>query len=216
MPPAAGGQRPAPGLYAYLTFHVRSSSLAEFCEACAALLRASSRDAGKLRMDIHRELPWANCLSNDDFSLFLMIQEWARPEDLEAHVMAPHSQRFNMALPRMLVVEPSVTIFGAPLGPSELAGLGAEATAAAMAAATAGAGAGESLGDASLPRPPGSREDSRGASLNSSFHSSGRLSGTAAAAAAATGGGGTGGVTPSRSGSRSVLAASGASSLLRK
>merc|ERR1719373_1322921 len=86
-------------------------------------------------MDLHRELPWARQMSNEEFSLFLMCQEWSTAAHLEAHVASPHALRFNQLVSRMLIVEPSVSLFGAPLGSSELAGLGAEATAAAAAAA---------------------------------------------------------------------------------
>ncbi|CAK8995198.1 unnamed protein product [Durusdinium trenchii] len=53
-------------VYAFLTFHVRTGRLAAFCDACAELLSASANDAGKLRIALHRELPWARSISNEE------------------------------------------------------------------------------------------------------------------------------------------------------
>ncbi|CAE8617049.1 unnamed protein product, partial [Polarella glacialis] len=75
-----------------------------------------------------------------EFQLFMMCQMWATARHLEAHLGSKQAMIFNDAVMagRMLVTEPSVSIFGAPLGPSELANLGAEAFAAGIAAEAAG------------------------------------------------------------------------------
>eukprot|EP00927_Polykrikos_kofoidii_P050431 TRINITY_DN44348_c0_g1_i1.p1 TRINITY_DN44348_c0_g1~~TRINITY_DN44348_c0_g1_i1.p1 ORF type:complete len:229 (-),score=22.13 TRINITY_DN44348_c0_g1_i1:125-718(-) len=144
-----------PHVFVYMTFHVRNRKLAKFCEALSSLLSATKKDTGCVRMDLHRELPWANSISNDEFSLFMMCQEWTAPQHLEAHNQTAHASRFNEAMitKRMLVTEPSVSIFGAPLSPSDLAALGAESTAriaASVAAAQAQAQAQASSDGASL------------------------------------------------------------------
>merc|ERR1719440_1222592 len=72
-------------------------------------------------MDLHRELPWTQCMSNDEFQLFLMCQEWAGAKELEAHMSSKHAMQFNDAVVsgKLLVTEPSVSIFGAPLTAAE-------------------------------------------------------------------------------------------------
>eukprot|EP00930_Biecheleria_cincta_P011575 TRINITY_DN114501_c0_g1_i1.p1 TRINITY_DN114501_c0_g1~~TRINITY_DN114501_c0_g1_i1.p1 ORF type:complete len:199 (+),score=35.36 TRINITY_DN114501_c0_g1_i1:35-631(+) len=133
MPAAAATGTP---VYAYLTFHVRNVRLAAFCEAAADLLTASEKDKGRLKMDLHREMPWVRAISNDEFSLFMMAQAWASAPDLEAHTRAKHSLDFNRTVMqgKMLVTEPSVSIFGEPLSPTQLAELGAQAFAGRAAA----------------------------------------------------------------------------------
>lgn len=208
-------------VHAYLTFHVRTEALADFCQAAAALLAGSSLDRGRRRMDLHRELPWLKQVSNDDFSLFLMCQEWETPADLEAHVASAHALRFNQVVPRMLVVEPSATLFGAPLTPSELARLSAEATAAAAAEASEAR---------SRARPPAASSPSQ---TRTTAASSGSFGGTGASMSSSGGlpprppgdaarpsFGGSGhfaeAASPARNGSRSSLLAQSGSSLLHR
>ena len=50
------------------------------------------------RMAIHRELPWARSMSNEDFALFMFEQSWASGADLEAHSCSGHARRFNDAI----------------------------------------------------------------------------------------------------------------------
>eukprot|EP00929_Paragymnodinium_shiwhaense_P097265 TRINITY_DN58_c0_g3_i1.p1 TRINITY_DN58_c0_g3~~TRINITY_DN58_c0_g3_i1.p1 ORF type:complete len:197 (-),score=37.90 TRINITY_DN58_c0_g3_i1:124-714(-) len=145
-----------PGVYAYLTFHVRTEKLATFLEAIQELLAASQgKDQGCLTMELHRELPWAQCLSCDEFQLFLMCQEWASAKDLEAHMSSKHAMRFNDAVvgQRLLATEPSVSIFGSPMTPADVASLGADA-AAQSAALAAEAEARAKMGSSSGYRPP--------------------------------------------------------------
>mmetsp|Transcript_77599 Transcript_77599/g.175448 ORF Transcript_77599/g.175448 Transcript_77599/m.175448 type:complete len:140 (-) Transcript_77599:146-565(-) len=99
-------------------------------------------------MDLHRELPWARSISSEEFSLFMMCQEWSTSANLEAHLSSAHARRFNELVlsQRMLVTEPSFSLFSAPLSASDIAELGAEAAAAAAAAA-AGSEAMERLQD---------------------------------------------------------------------
>merc|ERR1719336_280132 len=139
-------------VYAYLTFHVRSAALADFCDAAASLLAGARCDAGCARMDLHRELPWARSISNEEFSLFMMCQEWSLPAHLEAHLSSSHARRFNELITsqRMLVTEPSFSLFSSPLSAADIAELGAEAAAAAAAAA-AGAEALAKLQEAQEP-----------------------------------------------------------------
>lgn len=129
-----------PPVFAHLTFHVRNEAVSEFSAAAADLLETSRSDRGFVRFDIHKELPWARCISNEEFSLFMMTQQWASPSDLEAHMGSEHAQRFSSdaVSKRMLVNEPSVSIVGVPLTESDLAVLGAEAAAelAAISAET--------------------------------------------------------------------------------
>mmetsp|Transcript_101448 Transcript_101448/g.293452 ORF Transcript_101448/g.293452 Transcript_101448/m.293452 type:complete len:223 (+) Transcript_101448:86-754(+) len=221
-------QRQIGPVYAYLTFHVRTEALADFCQVAAVLIAGSARDTGRLRMDLHRELPWARQVSNDDFSLFLMCQEWATPADLEAHVASAHAMRFNEVVSRMLIVEPSATLFGAPLSPSELARLGAEATAAAEAEAaearmrsrpmaaqspsqtrtTAAGSTGSFAGTSgSLNSSGGLPPRLPGGSRDDAMRPSGSFSGSGHAAGAAS---------PSRSGSRSTLLTQSGSAMLHK
>merc|ERR1711956_107050 len=77
-------------------------------------------------------------ISTDEMSLFIMWQEWASPAHLEAHLRSRHAQSFNDAVvsKQVLVREPSVSLFSLPLSASDLATLGAEATAAAAALST--------------------------------------------------------------------------------
>ncbi|CAK0822692.1 unnamed protein product [Prorocentrum cordatum] len=122
---------------AYLTFHVRNEALADFCDAAAELLAESrATDDGCLRIEMHRELDWARRISNDEFSLLLMCQEWASAACLEAHVGSAHSCRFNDAVVsgNMLVTEPSASIFGTPIGPAEAAKLAQQAAEAQLRA----------------------------------------------------------------------------------
>mmetsp|Transcript_15496 Transcript_15496/g.27752 ORF Transcript_15496/g.27752 Transcript_15496/m.27752 type:complete len:196 (+) Transcript_15496:86-673(+) len=171
-------------VFAYMTFHVRNEKLAEFCEAAAELLSGARRDSGYVQMDLHRERPWVRGISNEEFSLFMMFQEWATPADLEKHMGTAHASRFNNTVmrERCLVTEPSVSFFGAPLSASDLATLGAEA-AAEVAASSAEAGArakleasGEMPGNASS-LPGGNASRGFGASLGSQ-DSGGHLSRT--------------------------------------
>lgn len=110
-------------VYAYLTFNVRNEKLAVFCEAAAELLAASRRDTGCVHVNLHRELSWLRCHSNEEYTLFVMSQEWASPPDVEAHLRSQHAARFNQLVMcnQMLATEPSVSLFGSPLRPSELA-----------------------------------------------------------------------------------------------
>lgn len=125
-------------VYAFLTFHVRTGRLAAFCDACAELLSASTNDAGRVRIALHRELPWARSMSNEEFTLFMMEQTWACGADLEKHTCSPHAVKFNEAIlkQRMLATEPSVSIFGEPLTTTQLAKLAAEASAQEAAEAS--------------------------------------------------------------------------------
>mmetsp|Transcript_52106 Transcript_52106/g.96476 ORF Transcript_52106/g.96476 Transcript_52106/m.96476 type:complete len:182 (-) Transcript_52106:83-628(-) len=124
-----------PPVFAYLTFHVRTCKLEVFCKALAELLTASKTEKGLLELDIHRELPWQQSLSNEEFELYVMSQEWAGPSHLEAHLNSSHAQKFNNVVmaERMLVTEPSVSLFGPPMSPSDIAAAGAEAAAEAAA-----------------------------------------------------------------------------------
>eukprot|EP00933_Yihiella_yeosuensis_P042442 TRINITY_DN37011_c0_g1_i2.p1 TRINITY_DN37011_c0_g1~~TRINITY_DN37011_c0_g1_i2.p1 ORF type:complete len:166 (+),score=41.50 TRINITY_DN37011_c0_g1_i2:39-536(+) len=119
-----------PSIYAYLTFHVRKQRLSAFCNAAAELIKHSMKDPGRRRMELHRELPWARSISNDEFVLFMMCQEWASAADLDAHTGSQAAAIFNYAIMkgRVLVTEPSVSIFGHPLSSNALAELGKEAT----------------------------------------------------------------------------------------
>ena len=132
-------------VYALLTFHVRTGRLAAFCDACAELLGASANDVGRMRMALHRELPWARSISNEEFILFMMEQTWASGADLERHTCSSHALKFNEVIlqQRMLVTEPSVSIFGEPLTTTQLAELAAEA--AAQEAAEASLAKGEEV-----------------------------------------------------------------------
>lgn len=207
-------------VFAYQMFHVRTEGLPEFCEVAASLLAASKLDTGRVRVDLHRELPWAQTISNDNFSLFLMVQEWETPQDLEAHVVSAHAGRFSQALPRLLVVEPSVSIFGEPLGTSDLASLSAQATAEAahteaVAAAAARAEAAAAAAKLAAASPPPRALGSSGElppRLSNSRESAGSMRSTASGRSET----GTP-TTTSRSGSRpSLLAQSGAASLLKQ
>lgn len=134
MPAAASsGTR----VYAFLTFHVRTSKIAGFCEAAAELLAASQGDKGRVRIAIHQELPWARSISNEEFKLFMMEQTWATGADLEAHIGSAHAMGFNAAMlkHRMLVTEPSVSIFGEPLTAEQLRALAQAGMALAQRAA---------------------------------------------------------------------------------
>eukprot|EP00931_Biecheleriopsis_adriatica_P082889 TRINITY_DN56387_c0_g1_i1.p1 TRINITY_DN56387_c0_g1~~TRINITY_DN56387_c0_g1_i1.p1 ORF type:complete len:202 (-),score=49.88 TRINITY_DN56387_c0_g1_i1:27-632(-) len=124
-------------VHAFLTFHVRNVRLAAFCDAAAELITAASCDKGKQRFDLHRELPWARAISNEDITLFMMIQTWDSGAALEAHTRSAHAMAFNASVMkgRMLVTEPSVSIFGEPISPAQLAELGAQAFAAQAAEA---------------------------------------------------------------------------------
>lgn len=82
-----------------------------------------------MRIAIHQELPWARSISNEEFKLFMMEQTWATGADLEAHIGSAHAMGFNAAMlkHRMLVTEPSVSIFGEPLTAEQLRALAQEA-----------------------------------------------------------------------------------------
>merc|ERR550514_1114676 len=88
---------------------------------------------------MHRELPWVGSVSNDDYELFLMYQEWATPGDVEMHLKSAHAEHFNGTLmsKKVLFSEPNVSIFSSPLGTAEIAGLGAEAAMHAQASLAA-------------------------------------------------------------------------------
>eukprot|EP00747_Dinoflagellata_sp_TGD_P170455 gnl/TRDRNA2_/TRDRNA2_202050_c0_seq1.p1 gnl/TRDRNA2_/TRDRNA2_202050_c0~~gnl/TRDRNA2_/TRDRNA2_202050_c0_seq1.p1 ORF type:complete len:195 (+),score=38.58 gnl/TRDRNA2_/TRDRNA2_202050_c0_seq1:72-656(+) len=126
-------------VYAVISFHVKFDRLAVFCDAAKELLSATRKDKGCLRVDLHRELPWAKSHSNEEFSLFVMSQEWATPADVEAHVASPHASRFNNKIMQggsnqVLMTSPSMSLFGEPLSATDLAALGAEAAAQAVVA----------------------------------------------------------------------------------
>mmetsp|Transcript_55949 Transcript_55949/g.130759 ORF Transcript_55949/g.130759 Transcript_55949/m.130759 type:complete len:199 (-) Transcript_55949:34-630(-) len=122
-------------VYAFLTFHVRTAKLASFCDEAARLLEAAAADPGRLRLALHQELPWARAISNEEFRLFMMEQVWESGAALEAHIGSPHALAFNAAVlkHRMLVTEPSVSLFGEPLDQAQLEELGAQASKAAEA-----------------------------------------------------------------------------------
>mmetsp|Transcript_23762 Transcript_23762/g.50747 ORF Transcript_23762/g.50747 Transcript_23762/m.50747 type:complete len:198 (+) Transcript_23762:140-733(+) len=195
MPLPAGFSGP---VYAYQTFHVRLGALPEFCEVVSALMKASKNDPGLMKMDLHRELPWAQSLSNDEFSLFLMVQEWSNPLDLEKHVTSAHAVRFGATLPRLLVVEPSVSIFGSELTLGELATL---STAAATPARVQSSGGYPEADDAI---PPTTAPNSVASGLSSSLRSTN--SGTRSQSASNT-------ALPRSNSRSSVLSRSGAATL---
>ncbi|OLP83724.1 Reticulocyte-binding protein 2-like a [Symbiodinium microadriaticum] len=91
-------------------------------------MRMPEGDKGRVRIAIHQELPWARSISNEEFKLFMMEQTWATGADLEAHIGSAHAMGFNAAMlkHRMLVTEPSVSIFGEPLTAEQLRALAQE------------------------------------------------------------------------------------------
>merc|ERR1712224_761943 len=108
---------------------VRRELLANFCEAAAVLLTAAEHDAEMVRIDLHRELTWANQISNETFSLFMMAHECLTLAHLQAHLVSKHSSLFTEAIRGCLVCDPCVSVFSAPLSESQLASFREDAVA---------------------------------------------------------------------------------------
>lgn len=65
-------------------FRAKPEHLAELCAALADLIRATRREPGCLRYDLH--------VAADDPTSFVMIEQWATPAALEFHMAQPHTQ----------------------------------------------------------------------------------------------------------------------------
>mmetsp|Transcript_52947 Transcript_52947/g.85715 ORF Transcript_52947/g.85715 Transcript_52947/m.85715 type:complete len:218 (-) Transcript_52947:33-686(-) len=113
-------------------FNVRHRALPDFYEAAGRLLSQARSDRGCVSFDLQREQGWARQVSNQDRSLFMVLQEWNSAIDIEAHVRSAHATQFDGALMdnSMLACAPSLSLFGTPLGVEDLKKMAREARAA--------------------------------------------------------------------------------------
>ncbi len=78
-------------------FRAKPEHLAELRAALADLIRATRREPGCLRYDLH--------VAADDPTSFVLIEEWATPASLEAHMAQPHTQAALAKVPAWLAEE---------------------------------------------------------------------------------------------------------------
>lgn len=65
-------------------FRVKPEFLDELKLALVALIRATRREPGCLQYNLH--------VAADDPTAFVLIEQWASPVSLEAHLAQPHTQ----------------------------------------------------------------------------------------------------------------------------
>jgi hypothetical protein len=72
---------------------------------------------------------WLNSFSGEAHQVFMLSESWSSSNDVERHAKAEHTQAFNAALleQKLLVCEPSLSLFGPPLTLLQLKSLGADA-----------------------------------------------------------------------------------------
>ncbi len=93
-------------------FRARPEHLAELRAALADLIRATRREPGCLRYDLH--------IAADDPTSFVLIEEWATQAALEAHMAQPHTQTALAKVPAWLAEQVRLSRW-TPLGLDQLA-----------------------------------------------------------------------------------------------
>ncbi len=78
-------------------FRARPEHLAELRAALADLIRATRREPGCLRYDLH--------VAADDPTSFVLIEQWATQAALEAHLAQPHTRTALATVPAWLAEE---------------------------------------------------------------------------------------------------------------
>jgi len=104
-------------VHVFCTFTVKADGVAAFAGLLAGLVEKSRAEPGCLSFGVHQEKSWINCFSDSEKQVFILSEAWASSIDIERHSKSEHAQRFNAALfeQKLLVCEPSLSLFGPPL-----------------------------------------------------------------------------------------------------